>query len=142
MYNVKKTTYGFRLTVGVGFNKDEMGLFLADVALMRTEFGEDFSGFIDARVMIAIDNETKNALKKLEEAIRNMGCNRFAVILKSPVVLAQLKQVAFDSGISKCERYIDAAKNDNWEQLGLDWAVKAIEPIENITGPVKQPQAK
>ncbi|MCP4705375.1 MAG: hypothetical protein GY865_12285 [candidate division Zixibacteria bacterium] len=132
MYKVDKTEYGFRVAIMGDFNEDEMNQFQCEVESFRSELPEIFSGFIDARKVIAFDKDSKKSLKILEESFKKMGCQRYAVILQSPVLSAQVRQIAFESENDEGERQINSLKYENWEQLGLDWVINGIDPDDNI----------
>ena len=55
---------------------------------------------------------------------------RSAVILSSPVIAAQFRRIGGETGIGQWERYIDASTEPDWEEVGMNWLLHAIEPDE------------
>lgn len=53
---------------------------------------------------------------------------RSAVVLSNAILTLQFKRIAKETGIYEWERYIDASKNPNWEEIATDWLEKAIDP--------------
>jgi hypothetical protein len=53
---------------------------------------------------------------------------RSVVILKDKITMMQFRGIAKETGIYEWERYIDASAVENWEQIGLDWILNAVDP--------------
>ena len=88
----------------------------------------EFGVFVDMR---SIEPLTPRALKEFEvgqKQARDNGMVRSVVILSSSTVTYQFKRTALRSGIYDWERYIDESSEENWEQIGLDWVIKGIDP--------------
>jgi len=91
---------------------------------------EGFSVFVDIRNMIPPDKECREIANKGQCLYKKYGMLRSVVILNSPVITQQIKQISHESGIYEYERYIDASHVSDWETIGLDWLVKSIDPDE------------
>jgi hypothetical protein len=44
----------------------------------------------------------------------------------------QFRIIAKKTGIYQWERYIFSSDNPNWEQMGMDWLLHAIDPDKKI----------
>ena len=67
-------------------------------------------------------------MRRGQRMYRDHGMARSVVILSNPVTAQQFKQIAVESGIYEWERYIDASRETNWEQVGMEWLVKEVDP--------------
>ena len=99
-----------------------------DIKFIASNRNKPFSAFVDARKMIPFEPGVVAAMRRCEEIVLASGCIRFAVVTLSPVAESQIKRVAFETGIASCERYINANRVTNWEEVGLNWAIHGIEP--------------
>jgi hypothetical protein len=53
---------------------------------------------------------------------------RPVVILDSATVTSQFQRVAKESGIYAWERYINASKKPDWENVGIAWLKHSTDP--------------
>lgn len=128
MYTIKETDYGFRLCFQSDCSVDEIKKLEQEIKSIASTRNKPFSAFIDARKIIPFKEEVVAAMQRCEEIALEGGCIRFAVVTLSPVAKDQIKRVAFKTGIADCERYINANRVTNWEEVGLNWAIHGTEP--------------
>ena len=88
----------------------------------------DFQVFVDMRTLIPLTAECRQPLEDGQIYANRKGMNRSVVILSNPVLTLQFKGIAHETGIYKHERYVDASSDPNWEQTGLAWLTKCIDP--------------
>jgi hypothetical protein len=50
------------------------------------------------------------------------------VITNSPVTEAQFRRIGGETGISRGERYINAAEEPEWEKVGMEWLLEEVDP--------------
>ncbi len=135
MYHFEETDYGFRVTVTGSYTVEDVEAVREKVAALANKRKSEFACLIDTRKQMSIAPEARTALADCEKFTHELGCVRFAIISAAPISINQLKQVGLNSGTASYERYIDAGKTDDWERIGLDWAVFGIEPpIEVLVG--------
>lgn len=53
---------------------------------------------------------------------------RSVVILESTIITMQFKNIAKETGIYQWERYLDASKVPNFEEVGKKWLINGIDP--------------
>lgn len=93
----------------------------------------DFGVFVDMTQAKPIDTETRHIMSRGQKLYRSKGMKRSAVVLNSTIATLQFREIAKQSGIYECERYVDASKVDNWEEQGLKWVIDGIDPDLNVT---------
>lgn len=49
-------------------------------------------------------------------------------IVNTSIVKMQFKRIAQETGIYQWERYIDSSTIKDWEEVGIDWLTKSIDP--------------
>ncbi len=89
---------------------------------------EPFSVFVDMRTMAPLTREAQLVVQDGQRNALENGMQRSVVILNNPATTQQFRRIAGDSGIHRNERYLNAFSELNWEQVGLDWIERAIEP--------------
>jgi len=63
-----------------------------------------------------------------QKLYKRRGMLRSVVILSSPVIAAQFRRIAWETGIGQWERYIDSSSVPDWEEVGMDWLLKEVDP--------------
>ena len=128
MYKIEKTDYGVRLTFAGRVDAHEMTRWLEESEDVLPGLKRGFCVFVDMRTLIPLTPDTEHLIKEGQKLYKRMGMERSVVILASPVITMQFKGIAHETGIYKWERYIDASSEPNWEQVGLDWLTREIDP--------------
>lgn len=128
MYQIDNKSYGLHLTFSGYIPKDELEQWLLDSEeLIRTLPGK-FVVLIDMRDMELLPPESRPIMIKGQQFYRAHGMQRSVVILKDKITMLQFKGIAKETGIYEWERYIDANAEPNWNQIGLDWILNAVDP--------------
>jgi len=128
MYKIDKKTYGVSLTFDGFIKKDEMQNWVNDTKKVVPTLKSKFGIFVDMRTMKALPRESQELMQEGQKLFKQNGMERSVVILNSATVTMQFKKIAKDTGIYQWERYIDASKVSNWEEIGKNWIEKAIDP--------------
>lgn len=129
MYKIDEATYGFRITNSGQFSVFEAEEFKRDLLRRLSEHNQPFSLLIDIRNLIPLSPEVMSIMREVQLACRQMSLERVAMVMSSPVVRGQAQQVSFDTRTNPHDRYIDAARNPNWEKAAIDWLVDGVEPL-------------
>ena len=80
------------------------------------------------RTMKPLPKDARDAMEEGQRIYGQNGMERSVVILNSTLVTMQFKRIAKETGIDQWERYIDASKTSNWEEVGVSWLEKGIDP--------------
>jgi hypothetical protein len=100
-----------------------------------------FGTVIDIRSLVPPEPEVAAILTDCESITKQAGLKRRAMVVRSPVIKAQARQVAHQSLTADQERYIDAARVEDWERVAIDWVEKGIEPPVQVLVPSSVSQA-
>ena len=87
-----------------------------------------FTVFVDMRGLNPLSKDSDRIMRMGQKMYSWHGMERSVVILDSVFVTIQFKNIAEETGIYRWERYIDASKETEWEQKGLDWILRGIDP--------------
>ena len=87
-----------------------------------------FGVLVDMRELAPIGTDVKRLFKVGQELYRRYGMVRSAVIFDNKRLAIQFKRIALQSDIYDYERYLDISETPNWEQAGLDWVIRGIDP--------------
>ncbi len=128
MFRIDKTSYGYRLTLGGDLTVVETLRLKTELAAVIGGLRPPFGVIVDIRALMPIMPEAKVYLQECEQLAKDAGLQRRAVILQSPVVKAQVKQLSLLSKTDNIERRINASLTDDWEELALAWVVEGVEP--------------
>jgi hypothetical protein len=128
VYKIETAHYGFRLEFGGIVDEGEMARWVRDFAKALKKQPGEFVVFVDMRTLAPLDKAAQVHIREGQRLAREVGMARSVVILNSPVIIAQFKQIAWETGIYKWERYIDASRDPNWEEAGLDWILRKVDP--------------
>jgi len=128
MYWIMKTDFGLRVSFGGKFDLKEVGKYATELEITLAELEPPFSMIADCRSMIAPELAVLAILQECEQMTRNGGLERMAIILSTDAMVHGAEQFSKHTGSAEAERYINAAENDDWEQLALDWVIKGVEP--------------
>ena len=87
-----------------------------------------FGVFVDMRELKPLDADSQLVMQEGQKLYKGAGMERSVVILANAIITMQFKRIAKETGIYEWERYIDASKTANWEEIGIDWLVNNIDP--------------
>ncbi|MCX6834666.1 MAG: hypothetical protein NTW07_05955 [candidate division Zixibacteria bacterium] len=132
MYRIEKVNWGYRLMFGGSCPVEEIGEWLDESRKILANQEEEFFVFVDMRTIIPLSREAQVHMQEGQRLYQRRGMLRSVVILSSPVVAAQFRRIAGETGIGQWERYIDASTVPDWEEVGMDWLLKAVDPEEHV----------
>jgi len=129
MYKIEKRPSGYILVFSGVINPDEMQRWCNEskTALMG-ETSSSFGVIIDMKDLQPLSLESGNIMKEGQRLFKAKGMKRSAVILNSPKICEQFKNIAIQTGIYATERYIDASVVTNPVQIAIDWVKDEIDP--------------
>jgi hypothetical protein len=128
VYQIEKKPWGFKLTFGGFMNAGEMAKWKEESEkALATQSGK-FGVMVDMRALKPLAADTQTIMVEGQEAYKNKGMERSAVILDSAVTTAQFKRLGKESGIYEWERYLSAASTPNWEQVAEAWLARGVDP--------------
>jgi hypothetical protein len=128
MYKIEKTYYGFYITFSGIMNDAEAAQFKAEVEGILPSLRKSWSSVIDLQNWIPAEPKIQKLLSQVERLSKNHGLQRRAIILRSPVINAQVTRLSFKSKTNEIERRINASKVENWKEQAIAWAVHGAEP--------------
>jgi hypothetical protein len=133
MYGIKEQEWGYRLEFGGNVQPGEMKQWLRESERIFADKQGEFLVFVDMRTLIPLDRESQETMQEGQKLYRTSGMVRSVVILSSPVVAAQFRRLAGETGIAQWERYVDASTVPNWEEVGMNWLLNAVDPDHDMT---------
>ena len=128
MYKIEEKDYGYKLTFGEMIHIDEMKNWVADSKEKLTNSSSEFGIFVDMQTLKPLDDETQEMMQSGQKLYKEKGMLRSVVIISKSLLKMQFERLAKESGIYEWERYIDSSSNPNWEQDGIDWISKEVDP--------------
>jgi hypothetical protein len=133
MYKIEKTHYGIKLTFAQTISKEEMAQWVLDSEQFLIDFPSEFGVFVDMRELKPLTLEAEREMNKGQRLFKEKGMIRSVVILNSAIVTMQFKRIAQQTGIYEWERYINAKAEPNWQRMGENWLIKAVDPDKSAT---------
>ncbi|MDD3730987.1 MAG: hypothetical protein PHU88_01255 [candidate division Zixibacteria bacterium] len=131
MYKIEKSDFGYKLTFGGKMDLEEMSTWFNESKEILKTASRGFGVFVDMRELQLLEPDAQKEMQAGQRYYRHMGMKRSIVILDNPILTVQFKRIALQSGIYDNERYIDASTVSNWEEIGMDWIMKGIDPDKN-----------
>ena len=129
MYKIERRPAGYILTFSGLIDQDEMQRWHDDSARnLSDETSLSFGVIIDMKDLQPLSAESRTIMVAGQKLYKEKGMKRSAVILNSPEITAQFKNLALQSGIYATERYIDASKVSNAVDIAINWVKDAIDP--------------
>jgi hypothetical protein len=129
MYKIEKRPSGYILFFSGVINPDEMQRWCEDSKItLMGETSSSFGVIIDMKDLQPLSLESSNIMKQGQKLFKEKGMKRSAVILNSPKICSQFKNIAIQSRIYVTERYIDASAVSNPEEVAIDWVKEGIDP--------------
>ena len=129
MYRIDQRPSGYVLTFSGKIEAAEMQQWKNDsIKVLSGENRPSFGVIIDMKDLQPLSTESKDIMVSGQKLYKTKGMKRSAVILNSPEVTAQFKNLALISGIYSTERYIDASTKTNPADLAIKWVKDGIDP--------------
>ncbi len=128
MYKIERTDYGVKLTFGGTIERAEMAAWVAESEKSLVGMPAQFGVFVDMRTLHPLSKEAEAEMEKGQKLFKAKGMIRSAVILEKSITTLQFKRIAKETGIYQWERYISAENNPQWEEKGLRWITKGVDP--------------
>lgn len=128
MYQIEKTSYGFKLTLGGFIQAPEMNKWKADSEKALAGQTGKFGVLVDMRNLKPLPADAQEIMVEGQKAYKAKGLERSAVVLESAITTAQFRRLAKTSGIYAWERYISAADTPSWGRVGESWITRGVDP--------------
>ena len=128
MYNIEKKEYGFKLTFGDFIKAEEMKQWVDTSKKVLLGAPSGFGVFVDMRTLKPLPSDAQKPMEEGQKLYKQKGMTRSVVILNSATTTSQFQRLAKESGIYAWERYIDASKKSDWENVGIDWLKNGKDP--------------
>jgi hypothetical protein len=129
MHSIEKTPYGLLIKLSGSITPAEMTRWVDDEQWFLPSLPPHrFGMIVDTRELEPLSAASQVELQKGLSLFRDKGLQRSAVIVDSATAKEQFKRTAKESGIDAWERYIDASKKSNWQQVAQAWVVDGTEP--------------
>lgn len=136
MYKIFHTDYGIKLIFSGIIVKSEMEQWLLDSKEELKDMPAEFSVFVDMRNLELLPASSQEAMKEGQIYCKSRGMIRSVVVFEADITSKQFKMIAKKTGILEGERYINSVENSKWEEEGLDWIIKGIEPTIKSEHPI------
>lgn len=136
MLTWEKENYGLRFTFADPLTLEETEQWRDAVRALVPELSEGFGVFVDMRQMELIPPVCKPIIEEIQIFCKRNGLGRSVLILAEELTALQLKVIASRTGVREWERYIIASKTADWERIGVDWLVNAVEPESRVQQPI------
>ncbi len=128
MYKIDRTGYGFKLTFSDFIQADEMKKWVGEATTVLAGAPAKFGIFVDMRELKPLPPEAQAEMQVGQKLFKEKGMERSVVIVNSGITKMQFQRIAKETGIYNWERYIDASSVSNWEQIGVDWISRGVDP--------------
>lgn len=130
MYTIKKTDYGLHVVMGGVYAEQEIRQYIIEKEKILATFEGPYSLLIDLRTAMPPSSEDSKLLQESHKRLLEGNLLRMAIVVASPVMTVNAKQVRFLSGIEKCTRIILSTKMPDWKEAALGWILEGIEPAD------------
>ncbi len=128
MYKIEKTPFGFRLTFGGFLSKDELEKWVAESQKALASKSGKFGILVDMRTLKPLPPDVQKTMENGQKLYKGAGMERSAVVLNNAVTTMQFRRIVKETGIYQWERYVDASKVTNFEQVCTAWITKGVDP--------------
>lgn len=129
MQKIEKTDFGFRIINTGQLNLTDAEAFKFMVLEALSSHSSSFSLIVDLRGLIPLEPKVIEVVKEIMKTRTRMSLVRAAIIVSSPVIKAQHRQMSFDTRTTQFDRTIDASKYPDWEERALAWVRDGVEPV-------------
>src|SRR3970040_504702 len=121
MYKITKTKYGLHIGMGGQYGENEIEEYIIEKEKLMSEIKGTFSLMVDLRTAIPPKFEEVEMLKNSQRKMSDSKLHKMVIIVNSPVLMAQAKQIGFLAGLEAKTKYVNASKTKNWEEEALKW---------------------
>ncbi|MCK5077854.1 MAG: hypothetical protein KAR38_15835, partial [Calditrichia bacterium] len=83
---------------------------------------------IDMRSLKPLPKDSQETMESGQKLFKEKGMQRSAVIVNNALLALQFKRLAKESGIYEWERYLDASKLPDWENIATNWLKNGTDP--------------
>lgn len=128
MYSINQKNFGYYLVFGGFIQRDEMKKWVDESEIALENAPDEFGVFVDMRTLKPLPQDSQAHMQEGQKLFKRSGMIRSVVIVNDSVTNMQFKRIAKETGIYEWERYIDASTVSNWEETGLNWIKKGIDP--------------
>lgn len=129
MNSVERTNYGYKVTLAGFVIAAEMHSWLENIHQLLKEHGDEpFGVIIDIRKLRILSSEARQAMIAGKEVFDLKNLKRVALVVDGLVTTLRYRQIAREIGDYCCERFLDASRTKNWEQVALAWVQDGIDP--------------
>ena len=135
MYTIQKKHYGLHVTMGGLYSQEEIKTYILEKEELMAQIDGPFSMLVDLRQAIPPDEQREKMLEASQARMKQHRLLRMALIVSSPVIAIQARQIMINAAIGDRSRIINAAKTQDWETKALDWILYAIEPDGDASAP-------
>jgi len=138
MYSIERTLWGFKLTFDQTISNEGMQKWLKESQQALVGVKGNFGILVDMRTLRPLTTAAQNTMIDGQQMYKKAGMVRSVLILNGMGLTLQFRRLAIVSGVYQWERYIDGSSITNWEQVGIDWLTKEIDP-DMSSGWLKSP---
>lgn len=128
MYQIQETPYGLHVVFNGFLQRDEMKSWATEVTSIVNGKEGEFGALVDLRGAKAFPLEAQEVLFETIPDLRTRGLGRQAIVVASPILKIQATRFAKELGMYEFVRFLDASSLENWEQKGIDWAARGVDP--------------
>ncbi|MEQ8357974.1 MAG: hypothetical protein RH860_00705 [Cytophagales bacterium] len=128
MYKIEKKDFGFKLTFAGEVGEKELLEWVEKSKVQLENYQNEFGVYVDLTNLKPIQSSDINHFRTGQQLYKDKGMVRSAVILKGAITTLQFREIARKSEIFEGERYIDAEKYPDWENIAVKWVKDGVEP--------------
>lgn len=128
MYKIVRTDYGLHITMGGQYASEEIQRYVSEKEAILQTFTEPYSLLVDLRTAIPPEDADENLLAQSQRKMKGGNLLRMAIVVMSPVLEAQAKQIVFNAGLGDRTRIINANRVRTWDTVAHEWIIKGVEP--------------
>ena len=128
MYKIEKKNYGYKLIFDANINLPEMSDWVEDARKNLVDAKNEFGVFVDMRGLRPLSIDSQSKMQEGQILFKEKGMIRSVVIVASATIKMQFQRIAKETGIYEWERYIDSSSSKDWEEIGINWISKGIDP--------------
>jgi len=136
MYKIEKTSYGLCVRIAGIYAEGELARYVAEKEAICAEFDKPYSMLVDLREAIPPSSEDHQRLQDSQRRQLEGNLERIAIVVISPILEFNARQVGFSAGTEDATRFINANRNPDWEKQALRWVIHGLEP-ELVTPAIK-----
>ncbi|NOT09484.1 MAG: hypothetical protein HOP28_14935, partial [Gemmatimonadales bacterium] len=116
------------LTLSGFITVEEMRRWGQEIVQALSSLPDTFGIFVDLRTLAPLPPEAQAAMKQGQMFAKRRGMVRSVAIVENAITKLQFARIARETGIYAWERYVDASRDWDWEQRGLDWIIEGRDP--------------